>query len=80
MDKLKFGQTVYFVQSYCMNPGKIFGRKYRYSKRIMNDKIVNFDDEQVFLWIENNFRPRNEIFTKHEDVEKALFKIMNEVI
>lgn len=70
MDEIKFAQTVYYIQSYCMNPHSIF--KNKYSKRVMNDRIVNFDNEKVFLWIENNFRPRSEIFTKREDAEKNL--------
>lgn len=33
MDEIKFAQIVYYIQSYCTNPGKIFGRKYKYSKK-----------------------------------------------
>lgn len=79
MDEIKFAQTVYIIQSYCMNSGWVIGKR-KFSKRIVTDKIVNFDDEKVFLWVENNFRPRSEIFTKIEDAEKALFKLMKEVI
>lgn len=72
MDEIKFGQTVYVIQSYCLNPRWL--GKHKFSKRIVNDRIVNFDDEQVFLWVENNFRPRSEIFTNLEDAEKKLDK------
>jgi len=80
MEEIKFAQTVYYIQTYCSNPGRAFGIKYKYAKKLASDRIVNFDDEKVFLWLENNFRPRSEVFTNREDAEKKLNQILNEVI